>query len=173
MKGTDMTIRRRFLLAASALIATAALAVGVPSAAAQSTPHVPNVPSSQFVTVSGIRVHQAIAAPLRDLLAAASSAGHTLTGSGHRSTARQIRLRVSGCGTSPWAVHSKPPGDCGTPVATPGNSMHQLGLAVDFSVGGRLLRSTDSAFTWLSANASDYGLYNLPSEPWHWSINGR
>ena len=27
-------------------------------------------------------------------------------------------------------------------------------------------------YKWLSAHASQYGLYNLPSEPWHWSTNG-
>ncbi len=25
---------------------------------------------------------------------------------------------------------------------------------------------------WLAANASSYGFYNLPSEPWHWSTTG-
>jgi hypothetical protein len=24
----------------------------------------------------------------------------------------------------------------------------------------------------LRANAANYGLYNLPSEPWHWSVSG-
>ncbi|MPZ73317.1 MAG: hypothetical protein GEU74_08820 [Nitriliruptorales bacterium] len=28
-------------------------------------------------------------------------------------------------------------------------------------------------FTWMTRNAKTYGLYNLPSEPWHWSTNGR
>ena len=29
------------------------------------------------------------------------------------------------------------------------------------------------AFQWLAANAPSYGFYNLWSEPWHWSIDGR
>ena len=28
-------------------------------------------------------------------------------------------------------------------------------------------------YQWLAANASHYGLFNLPSEPWHWSVTGR
>ena len=28
------------------------------------------------------------------------------------------------------------------------------------------------AYRWLAAHAAKYGLYNLPSEPWHWSVNG-
>jgi hypothetical protein len=26
---------------------------------------------------------------------------------------------------------------------------------------------------WLQAHADEYGFVNLPSEPWHWSVNGR
>jgi len=52
--------------------------------------------------------------------------------------------------------------------------MHEQGLAIDFTHGGRIISSRSSvAFQWLIANASRYGLYNLPSEPWHWSVNGR
>ena len=31
---------------------------------------------------------------------------------------------------------------------------------------------SSSAFQWLAANASRFGFYNLPSEPWHWSTTG-
>jgi D-alanyl-D-alanine carboxypeptidase len=52
--------------------------------------------------------------------------------------------------------------------------MHERGLAIDFTHGGRIISSRGSAaFQWLNANASRYGFYNLPSEPWHWSVNGR
>ena len=51
--------------------------------------------------------------------------------------------------------------------------MHEQGLAIDFTNNGRLISSrSDPAFQWLSGNASRFGLYNLPSEPWHWSTNG-
>ena len=51
--------------------------------------------------------------------------------------------------------------------------MHERGLAIDFTCGGTTIGSHSSpCYKWLSAHASQYGLYNLPSEPWHWSTNG-
>jgi len=59
------------------------------------------------------------------------------------------------------------------PTAIPGRSLHELGLAIDISSGGKSITSRKSkAFTWLAANAGKYGFVNLPSEPWHWSITG-
>ena len=48
------------------------------------------------------------------------------------------------------------------------------GLAIDFTgPNGDLVRSQDSpTFIWLWGNAARFGLYNLPSEPWHWSTTG-
>ena len=52
--------------------------------------------------------------------------------------------------------------------------MHELGLAFDFSFQGSVIRSRSSpAFSWLATHAGGYGLFNLPAEPWHWSVNGR
>ncbi|MDD9372231.1 MAG: M15 family metallopeptidase, partial [Acidimicrobiales bacterium] len=54
-----------------------------------------------------------------------------------------------------------------------GTSNHEQGLAIDFTCnGGGALGRSSSCFSWLSANANSYGLYNLPSEPWHWSNDG-
>ena len=51
--------------------------------------------------------------------------------------------------------------------------MHERGLAIDFTYNGRIIGSRSGpAWSWLSANAASYGLYNLPSEPWHWSTTG-
>ena len=51
--------------------------------------------------------------------------------------------------------------------------MHERGLAIDFTYQGRIINSRSSpAFQWMKANAAGYGFYNLPSEPWHWSVNG-
>jgi D-alanyl-D-alanine carboxypeptidase len=52
--------------------------------------------------------------------------------------------------------------------------MHEQGKALDLQYNGSLITSRSNAgFKWLSANAASYGFYNLPSEPWHWSVNGR
>jgi hypothetical protein len=51
--------------------------------------------------------------------------------------------------------------------------MHERGLAIDFTYNGSTIGSHSSpGYKWLAAHAGEYGLYNLPSEPWHWSTNG-
>ncbi|MDZ7673874.1 MAG: M15 family metallopeptidase [Acidimicrobiales bacterium] len=129
--------------------------------------------SGSIVSVNGIRVHQSIAGQLRSMLSAASSAGINLSGGGYRSPTGQIQTRRNNCGSSNYAVYQMPAGSCSPPTARPGTSMHERGLAVDFTYQGRIVNSRSSAaFQWLAANAAGYGFYNLPSEPWHWSVNG-
>ena len=66
-----------------------------------------------------------------------------------------------------------PSWECSPPVARPGRSMHEQGLAIDFTADGDLIRSRSRpAFIWLAANAERFGFYSLPSEPWHWSTTG-
>ena len=68
---------------------------------------------------------------------------------------------------------NSPPSSCSPPTARPGTSLHEQGLAIDFTNNGRLITSrSDPAFQWLAANAGGYGFRNLPSEPWHWSTTG-
>jgi len=118
-------------------------------------------------------VHGSIATNVRDLLNAATSAGLSLRGGGYRDPAGQIATRRNNCGPTYYDIYEKPSGQCSPPTARPGRSMHERGLAIDFTSSGRLITSrSDPAFTWLRANASRYGLYNLPSEPWHWSTTG-
>ena len=51
--------------------------------------------------------------------------------------------------------------------------MAKQGLAIDFKCGGSSsVRYGDTCHDWLRAHADEYGLYNLPSEPWHWSVSG-
>ena len=132
-----------------------------------------NFDKSELTTVWGIQVHESIADKLLALLRAASQDGIRLGGGGYRSSQSQINLRRAHCGTSNWAIYSKPSYQCSPPTARPGASMHERGLAVDFTQNGRALWSNTSGYRWLKRNASKYGLRNLPSEPWHWSVNGR
>ena len=88
-------------------------------------------------------------------------------------TAEQIATRRANCGTSDYDVYEKPASQCSPPTARPGQSMHEQGLAVDFVHQGRILTRSSPAFRWLQANAARFGLYNLPSEPWHWSVNAQ
>ena len=108
------------------------------------------------------------------MLNAASSSGINLCGGGYRSSADQIETRRANCGDSYYAIYQMPSSQCSPPTAPPGTSMHERGLAVDFTCnGGGVIGSRSSpCFQWLASNASSYGFYNLPSEPWHWSTNG-
>ena len=103
----------------------------------------------------------------------AGTDGFTLTGGGYRSPDQQVAVRRENCGSSDYAVYQEPPNDCHPPTAYPGTSMHEQGLAIDFQSNGSMISSHgDPAWQWLNAHAATYGFYNLPSEPWHWSVNG-
>ena len=132
-----------------------------------------NFNKSELTSVWGIRVHESIADKLLALLKHASRDGIRLGGGGYRSLDSQVALRRAHCGTSRWAVYSKPSYQCRPPTARPGASMHERGLAVDFTQNGRALWSNTSGYRWLKRHAAKYGFRNLPSEPWHWSVNGR
>lgn len=94
-------------------------------------------------------------------------------GGGFRTSEEQISLRKSNCGTSNYAIYEMPSSSCSPPTARPGRSNHELGLAIDFTTaGGSSLSRGDPYFNWLKANAAKYGLKNLPSEAWHWSVDG-
>ena len=118
-----------------------------------------------------INVASSIAGNLQRLLDAAAADGVILCGGGYRSSQAQIEARQrNGCPD----IYTAPPSSCKTPTARPGQSMHERGLAIDFTCNGGGVISTRSSpcFQWLNANAGGYGLRNLPAEPWHWSTNG-
>jgi hypothetical protein len=126
-----------------------------------------------LATVRGITVNRSIAGQLESLLAAAAADGFVLGGGGYRDPAQQIALRRAHCGPSTYEIYFMPPFQCVPPTAIPGSSLHEQGLAIDFTWNGRSITTQSSpAFAWLAANAARFGFYNLPSEPWHWSISG-
>ena len=128
---------------------------------------------ADVVKVGGIWVNKRIAGQVRSLLNAATAAGFSLSGGGFRDPASQIALRQAHCGPSAYAIYQMPASQCSPPTARPGTSMHEQGLAIDFTSSGHLISSrSDPAFAWLAGNAARFGFYNLPSEPWHWSVNG-
>jgi peptidoglycan hydrolase CwlO-like protein len=147
----------------------AALAAQIPktvSVARAGPPPPSNIP---LTTVRGITVASSIANALAQMLAAASADGFDFGGYGYRSSVDQWRLRQQNC---PDPANS-PPWECNPPTAYPGTSMHELGLAIDFTYDGQFIDSHDNpGFQWLAANAGRYGFKNLPVEPWHWSTNG-
>lgn len=137
----------------------------------------PGSPTGWTTTAShggcSIRVDSSIARHVTELLRAAHNDGFTgLCGWGWRSSAQQIDLRRRHCGTSYYAIYQMPSWMCSPPTAIPGTSNHERGLAIDFYTGPRS-SITSAEFSWLQRNAATFGLYNLPSERWHWSTNGR
>ena len=146
----------------------AALAAQNPGGGGPLSP-VPSPGAISLSTVGGITVAASIAGQVAGLLNASRSAGLSLGGGGYRDPAAQMAVRQANC---PDPVNS-PPSACSPPTARVGTSMHERGLAIDFTNNGRLISSrSDPAYVWLSANAGTYGLHNLPSEPWHWSTTG-
>lgn len=132
--------------------------------------------------VRGIEAHPCLASSLHELLGAARSDGIVLGGWGWRSTSWQIRLRQMHCplpsrhAADYWTMLSlMPSSECTPPVAPPTSSAHEYGLAVDFYCGSERYTITrrSRCYRWLADNAHRFGLYNLTSEPWHWSTTGR
>ncbi|MGQ0831301.1 MAG: D-alanyl-D-alanine carboxypeptidase family protein [Microthrixaceae bacterium] len=113
-------------------------------------------------TGGSITVATSIAEETQALLNAAPDSLN-LCGWGWRSSEQQQQL---------WDEHNCDTG-CTVPTAPPGTSMHERGLAIDFTSNGQAIQSRSTpAFRWLDDNAGRYGFKNLPSEPWHWSTNG-
>jgi hypothetical protein len=126
--------------------------------------------TGNLVSVHGIQVDSSIAAAVSQLVTRAAGTGHRLTGTGWRSSLHQAQLRRQHCCNDPRSSLCS----CGPQTAPVGQSRHERGQAVDFSWDGTLIRSQDSeGFRFLAANAPTLGLHNLPSEPWHWSIDGK
>jgi hypothetical protein len=136
------------------------------------------------VNQKGLLACKDIAENFKNMVAAAKKDGITLTAYGGRTMESQIALRKKNCGgSSQYNVYEKPSGQCKPPTARPGKSMHQLGLAFDIGENGKTIcypnnsasckSRGNKAFLWLEKNAGTYKLFNLPSEAWHWSVNGK
>jgi septal ring factor EnvC (AmiA/AmiB activator) len=167
--------------------AAAAAANRPPPPVPDAPPRIPAAPPASVVTAApgglatvtcpyggSITVAGSIADNVQALLNAAARDGVSLCArSGWRSPEEQIALRIQNCGSSNYAIYYMPASQCSPPTARPGTSMHEQGLAIDFSCnGGGAITYGNECWNWLAAHAAEYGLYNLPSEPWHWSTTG-
>jgi hypothetical protein len=72
---------------------------------------------------------------------------------GFRSYEGQVQAKAK------WTKKGKP-----NMAATPGRSVHGLGLAADLGL-------TTAQYNWMKRNAARYGILNLPSETWHWQFD--
>jgi len=129
--------------------------------------------AGNLVTVHGITVDASIGNALAGLIDAAASSGFALGGNGYRNADQQIAVRRNNCGSSQYDIWQKPASQCRPPAARPGTSMHERGLAIDFTCNGALISSYGSAcYGWMRSNAPSFGFHNRPGEAWHWSTNG-
>jgi hypothetical protein len=137
----------------------------------------PPTGSPDVVKVRGITVARQIAPQIAALLAAAEADGVRLGGGGFRTPQEQIALRKKNCGSSDYDIYEKPASQCSPPTAPPGRSNHERGLAIDFTYNGRTIpnenKNSNPGYRWLVANALRFGLKNLASEAWHWSVDGK
>jgi hypothetical protein len=147
-------------------------------AAAAMTPQPVGPPTGAYPSVrcpggGSITVDGSLAHNLNAMLLVAWNDGVNLCGGGYRDPDQQIRLRIQNCGSSSYAIYQAPSSSCSPPTAVPGTSDHERGLAIDFRCAGRGIPSRSSpCYQWLAARAASFGLFNLPSEPWHWSVDG-
>jgi D-alanyl-D-alanine carboxypeptidase len=138
--------------------------IGLPTGAHPSVP----CPGGGSITVDGSLAHN-----LNAMLLVAWRDNFNLCGGGYRDSGQQVQLRIQNCGTSDYAIYQMPSGSCSPPTAIPGTSLHERGLAIDFRCAGRGMPSRSSpCFAWMAGHAAAFGFYNLPSEPWHWSVDG-
>ena len=119
-------------------------------------------------------VNASIAGAAKSMAEAAERDGVILVGSAYRSYDEQISLRIKNCNGNTTDRGAR----CRPPTAVPGNSQHEVGLAIDFSsiysfsgCGGSTCPSSPS-WVWLTENAATYGFKQLRSESWHWSPSG-
>jgi hypothetical protein len=132
-----------------------------------------------LVDVYGIRVAPVIADGLKRLIDESRAAGLELGGWGARTMNTQVEARYKNrCGSTVEDIFVDPARTCGIPTAQPGKSMHERGLAIDFTIptkdgGLSTVQRGSKENAWLMANAPKFGLFNLPSEAWHYSIDGR
>lgn len=174
LAASDAALSQQILAEQAAVAAALQAAEAQPSGSSSTISPAPgglatvSCPSGGSITVAG-----SISSNVQSLLDASSADGVSLCGGGYRDPQQQIELRKAHCGTSNYAIYEMPSSQCSPPTARPGSSMHEQGLAIDFTCnGGGTVSRGSSCWNWLSANANSYGLFNLPSESWHWSTNG-
>ncbi len=150
--------------------------------------------SVELRSVAGtLTVNSTIEADIDRLIADARLAGLDLGGGGYRNQEQQAKLRLANCDQAhepgdshtaletptdesthrQYVIFEAPASSCSPPTAPPGESEHEAGLAIDFTNAGQLLNKTSPAYRWMIQNGHDYGLANLPGEPWHWSTTGK
>jgi hypothetical protein len=80
--------------------------------------------------------------------------------------------RRTACGRHGRRGCRRPPGPGGGAVPGGGVRAGGAGTPGPEPRRGRGAGRGSACFGWLQGHATGYGLHNLPSEPWHWSVDG-
>lgn len=126
----------------------------------------PTIRLCKLGSIAGATVNAAVSSNFQQMGEAAKAAGRAL------SATSSFRLNDSCGGTG-----------TGSNCASPGQSPHQLGVAIDFALtDGRTGSSTtscaarttsnDPRWIWLRDNAASYGIKQYTYENWHWDTTG-
>lgn len=134
---------------------------------------------------AGPWVNSQISGAYSQMAVSAGAAGVSVAGGGFRTMESQIQARIrNGCPD----IYNSPASSCRIPTARPGYSNHQMGFAIDMSSipvksvsnctkaivnGTEFCQEPGNAtWVWLTSYASNFGLYQLRTEAWHWSVDG-
>ena len=128
----------------------------------------PTIRLCRLTSIANATVNAAVAAQFQQLGEAAKAAGRSLSAGSS--------FRLENTSSFGGRCNSTQPGVL---CATDGKSMHQLGVAIDFSIsprntGGQTCAtratSSDPNWIWLRDNASQFGIRQYAYESWHWDI---
>jgi len=118
----------------------------------------------------GIPICKNLSEKLIAMIAKSKTDGINLFGYGYRSKSKQEALRSQNCGGQSNIYNQS--AKCTPLTAMPGKSLHENGLAVDFTCDGQTIKAKDNkCYVWLKSNSTIFK--NLEAEPWHWSTTGR
>jgi LAS superfamily LD-carboxypeptidase LdcB len=163
-------------LASSALARGASTYIEtLPPAPAQSslTCRDDNWAAEHITTIEGSGVHKKLAPFVTRALSDARTQNVPLQlAVAYRSCAFQQQLRAQNCGLGNYNLLQKPSDLCSPPTEPAGKSMHNEGLAIDFSCAGYGLFEASPCYAWMKQNGASYHLKEHSLEPWHWSTTG-
>lgn len=130
--------------------------------------------AANLTNIGGARVHKKLAPFVEKLIAEAKKQSIPMSiNVAYRSCDYQLQLRANNCGLGDYNLYQKPSEQCSPPTEPAGHSLHNEGLAIDFSCSGYGLFESSPCLAWLRQNAESYHLYNHATEAWHWSTTGK
>ncbi len=125
--------------------------------------------SFDLLDIEGHKVNKFIYLQTKSVLKNARDAGKELElSSTFRDCKEQKILRSANCASS-----SLPAESCSPPTEKAGESLHNYGMAIDFSCKGYSIFESSPCYKWMQENGSKFKFKQRDREPWHWSLTGK